>query len=142
MKTSLKPGKDFVGIGAFALIFNSQKKVLLTKAKMSDKKGKDYVNIWSMPGGTLEFGETCQECLVREIKEELGIKISNIKLLNYNDYIKGDKHWIALNFSASTSENPKNLEIENNQEIAWFNLDELPDNISPYTKRCLELRKL
>lgn len=135
----LGQGKDYVGIGAFALIFNNQKQVLLTKAKVSEKKGKDYENIWSMPGGALEFGETCEECLKREIKEEMGIKISNIKLLNYNDYIKTDKHWLALNFSASTDEEAKNLEKDKNEKIAWFDLDDLPNNLSPYTKECLEL---
>jgi 8-oxo-dGTP diphosphatase len=138
-KDILKPGRDYVGVGAFALIFNNQKQVLLTKAKASEKKGKGYENIWSMPGGTLEFGETCEECLKREIKEELGIKIRNIKLLNYNNYIKTDKHWLALNFSVLADEEAKNLEADKNEKIAWFNLDDLPDNLSPYTKECLGL---
>jgi len=80
MKNILKPGRDFIGVGVFALVKNSEGKIILTKAKSSEKKGKDYEGIWSMPGGTVEFGETCEDALRREIKEELGIDISDIAL--------------------------------------------------------------
>ncbi|MFA6896701.1 MAG: NUDIX domain-containing protein [Patescibacteria group bacterium] len=135
----LKSGKDFIGIGVFALIKNGKGEILLTKAKSSEKRGKDYEGIWSMSGGTLEFGETCEEGLEREIMEELGINISDIKLLNYNDYIKDEKHWLALNFSAQTKEEARNMELEKNEEMKWFSLEDIPQNVSPYTKECWEI---
>jgi 8-oxo-dGTP diphosphatase len=39
-------------------------------------KDMDLPLKWELPGGKIEEGETAQECLVREIKEELGIHIS------------------------------------------------------------------
>ncbi|MFA6526784.1 MAG: NUDIX domain-containing protein [Candidatus Buchananbacteria bacterium] len=135
----LKPGKDFIGIGVFALITDKDNKIILTKAIPSEKKGVDYKDIWSMPGGTVEFGETVEVCLKREILEELGIAIFDIRLLNYNDYITDNKHWIALNVSAKTNDEFRNLEPEKHEAISSFSFDAIPDNISPYTKKCLNI---
>lgn len=58
-----------------ALILENDKgEILLTKRKVAPKKG-----YWDLPGGFIEFKETVEESLAREIKEELGIKIKDIK---------------------------------------------------------------
>ena len=139
MENLLKPGRDFIGVGVFALILNEKGEVILTKARRSEKKGEDYEGIWSMPGGTLEFGETCEEGLRREIREELGIDIDDIRLLDYNDYIRDGKHWLALNFSARALGEARNMEPEKNEEVRYFAPDNIPENISPFTKRCCEI---
>lgn len=139
MENIFKPGINFIGVGVFALIGNDRGGVILTQAKSSEKKGKDYEDIWSMPGGTLEFGETCEEGLRREIKEELDIDIFGIELLGYNDYIKDGKHWLALNFSASTKGEAKNMEPDKNRSVLWFDLENIPENVSIYTKKCCEV---
>jgi len=46
--------------------------VLISKRHTDDLLG----GLWELPGGTRESGETLEECLVREIWEELGIKIA------------------------------------------------------------------
>jgi len=50
---------------------------------------------WEFPGGKLELGETLEECLAREIKEELGLDIAVNKLFMSIDYDYPDKS-IAL----------------------------------------------
>ena len=45
------------------------------------KKRKDYQNYYTFPGGGLEEGETEEEGTIREIKEELGIKVKVTKKL-------------------------------------------------------------
>lgn len=33
---------------------------------------------WDFPGGGLDFGETCQECLIREVREEMGLQVVHV----------------------------------------------------------------
>ncbi len=56
------------------IIINTNSDVLLVKRKFEPKKG-----FWDLPGGFIEINETLEESTIREIKEELGVKIENIK---------------------------------------------------------------
>jgi mutator protein MutT len=56
---------------AAALIFDKGK-LLITQRRPDDH----LPNLWEFPGGKVEPGENFEECLVREIREELGIEIS------------------------------------------------------------------
>jgi|GEM_PF-156975 len=138
----LKPGRDCIGVSVFGLVFNQKKEFLLIRTKPSGKKTREYDKIWSMPGGTIEMGETAEEALKREIKEEVGLKISDPELLCYNDYIKKseDRHWLSLNFKANTSSD--RFQIDDKAEVAdckWFTFANVPTNISPFTQKCLAL---
>lgn len=46
----------------------------------------DYKDYWEIPGGKLEPGETPEECIVREIKEELATEIKAEKILGVVEY--------------------------------------------------------
>ena len=54
-----------------AAILRNNNKVLIAQRAASDRLSLK----WEFPGGKVEPGETCEECLAREIKEELGIDI-------------------------------------------------------------------
>jgi len=56
-----------------ALIFNQRNELLLTKRRFSPAKG-----MLDFPGGFAEPGETIEECLMREIKEELNLTITSL----------------------------------------------------------------
>lgn len=58
------------------IIINEQGKILIAKRSNTDERFKNY---WSLPGGTAEKGETFENALKREIKEELNCKIKWIK---------------------------------------------------------------
>lgn len=59
-----------------AIIINKENKILLVKRKFPPKKG-----YWDVPGGFIEPGESAEESLKRELKEELGISLSEISYL-------------------------------------------------------------
>lgn len=56
------------------IIENDKGEILLTKRKFEPRKG-----YWDLPGGFVELGETVEESTIREIKEELGLDIKDIK---------------------------------------------------------------
>lgn len=51
---------------------------------------KDGQKLWDLPGGKMEFGETAEETLKREIYEELGIEIEPIKVIYTWNYMQDD----------------------------------------------------
>lgn len=67
-------------VTAAILINNS--KVLIAKRKATEKLG----NMWEFPGGKIENGETPEECLQREIKEEFNIDIEADKFFGESIY--------------------------------------------------------
>jgi ADP-ribose pyrophosphatase YjhB (NUDIX family) len=100
-----------------ALIYNSKYEVLMIK---TDKwSGK-----WGIPGGKIEYGETSESALEREIAEETNLTISNIKFILSQDSIESDEffkpaHFILLNYTCTTNEE-SNVELnEEAQEYCW-----------------------
>lgn len=56
------------------------------------KKGRGpYKGRWDLPGGKIDFGETTEEALRREINEETGLKIKSAKLIDAIGYKKYTK---------------------------------------------------
>jgi len=87
-------------------------------------------NTWGLPGGHLEFNETLEECAAREIKEEIGINITNIKFgaLTNDIFEKEQKHYITIFMTADyESGDAKVLEPEKSKELNWFRWNELPE---------------
>ena len=74
------PGKR---MAAGALIFNEKDELLIVKTS--------YKNYWSIPGGVIEENESPRQGCIREIKEEIGLEINNIKFLCV-DYTKADEN--------------------------------------------------
>ena len=51
------------------------------------KKGRGpYKGLYDLPGGRIEFGESVETALRREIEEEVGSTITNLSFLGYNEY--------------------------------------------------------
>ncbi len=71
-----------------AAIIRNRKKILISKRP----KGKHLEGYWEFPGGKRNEGETLEECLIREIHEELGLNIQVLKKITtttheYNDRV-------------------------------------------------------
>lgn len=80
-----------------AAIIYQDGKVLLTRRGPGEK----LAGFWEFPGGKIEHGETYQECLTREIKEELNLQIEVGEVLTTSTYKyeHGEIHLIALEAS-------------------------------------------
>lgn len=119
-----KAGKDYIGVGVGALIFNDEGHLLLT---LRGKKAKNERGKWEIPGGAVEFGETIENALKREIKEELDIEIEVLEMLQLCDHIipYENEHWVSPTYICKiTKGEPKILEPEKCDEIGWFSLED------------------
>ncbi|WP_373229005.1 8-oxo-dGTP diphosphatase MutT [Cohnella sp.] len=70
---------------AAAIIENEQGQILIARRRM----GKSQAGLWEFPGGKIEMGETPEACLVRELREEMGIEIEPYAWFGVNEYDYG-----------------------------------------------------
>ena len=107
-------------IGAFAVIFDEEDRVLCVKANYASQ-------YWSTPGGRVEAGESPAETLIREVLEETGFVIEPGELIGV--YAKPYRDDLVLSFRASIiGREPwsPNHEIS---EIGFYKIDELPEKM-------------
>lgn len=96
-------------------------KILLVK-----RSHPPYQDFWAIPGGYVEFGETCEEATIREVEEETGLK-TKIKTL-IGVYSKPQRHpqqaiSVAYLLEIIGGKVKKSQEAK---EIGWFSLYSLP----------------
>lgn len=80
----LYPSRPIVGVGA--IIF-CKGKILLEKRNNEPGRGK-----WSVPGGMVELGETLEQTVVREVKEETSLSVNNPVLIDATTQITSDEN--------------------------------------------------
>lgn len=103
-----------------------EEKILLAQRKSSHGAGE-----YAFPGGHLEYMESFEDCVKREIAEECGIQIKNIRFLflaNLKKY--APKHYVHVGLVADwAGGEPQILEPQKSEEWNWYSLDQLPDNL-------------
>jgi 8-oxo-dGTP diphosphatase len=80
-----KPGKVIPTTRVSVVVLTADGKILLVKHR---KGSRQY---WVLPGGRLEYGETFQECAIRELKEETGLDIKVQRLIYMSEAIAPDR---------------------------------------------------
>ena len=102
------------------LIFNSQNQLLITRRGSGDFKGK-----WEFPGGKLEENETEEQCLKREIFEELNIDI-NVDYFLMNNSHSYPTFTVELISYVSTIRNG-DIELFDHDKYEWVEINRLKE---------------
>jgi len=131
----MKKGVDFIGVGVGAVILNHEGKIFLAKR---GSEARNERNKWECPGGGVEFGDTLEETLVREMKEEYGFEVEPVELLDVCNHIlsQESQHWVSPAFICRVKSGfPKIMEPHKCEEIGWYTLDQAEKmNLTEVTK--------
>lgn len=116
---------DRPGVGIGVIIQNEQGQVLIGKRKGSHSPH------YSIPGGHLENGEAFEEAAKKEIQEETGLIIRNLKLValtnNLRTYQESGKHYVSITFLCTDYEGtPQVMEPEKCESWGWYAPTDLP----------------
>ncbi|MBI2065686.1 MAG: NUDIX domain-containing protein [Candidatus Zambryskibacteria bacterium] len=109
-----------VGVGVMIM---KDGKVLLGKRKGSHGEGE-----YAWPGGHMEYMESFTDCAKREVMEETGMEIDNIRLLRvYNLKEYAPKHYCDIGLIADWKNGePKIMEPNKIEGWGWYDLEALP----------------
>lgn len=101
------------------------------KVLWSKRKGSFGAGLWGGVGGHVEHGETLEHAILRELAEECGIKVKNLRVLCVSDFLThSPKHYVDVGFTAEwESGEPQILEPEKCDGWEWRDLNDIPDRI-------------
>lgn len=114
-------------VSAGALITNSKKEILLLDHVLRPKSG------WGIPGGFMNHNEQPESAVAREVMEEVGLEINNIKLIRARTV---GRH-IEMLFTAESEGEPEILSREI-MSAGWFSIEKIPAEMHPPQKFVVE----
>ena len=116
------PDHPRVGVGA--VVFHGRR-VLLVRRGGPPAAGK-----WSVPGGLVELGETTEEAVRREVREECGCDVRLIGLAGIVERVIRDEagrvryHWVLVDYAAVADGDAVRAGTDA-AEARWFDMDEV-----------------
>lgn len=124
-------------IAAGAFIIKDNKVLLALRQNSSCDNG-----LYCIPGGRVENGEPVQHALIREIEEEVGLKVNpkDMQLAHVISFKKADgKELISFDFIVNAWQGePVNNEPHKHAYIKWYDLNNLPGNLIERHKTAYE----
>ncbi len=132
--------RPVIMVGACVLILNRREQSLLLILRSDNGS-------WALPGGALEPGETLEQCAMREAYEETGLKLEGLKLLTiasgpelFYRYPNGDEVFnVSAMYSSSQYTGAVRHQPGESQDIRFFPLTAMPENLSPPDREMLKL---
>ncbi len=129
MPAEPQPGEERARfrIGVFAVIERDGRYLL---ARRRD------IGWWNLAGGGLEYGETVEEGLAREVREEIGVEIEVVRLIGV--YSKPRKREVVLTFLCRLAGNAQPGTSDEVSEVAWFLPEAFPADLLPKHRQRLD----
>ena len=128
----IQPPKVGIGIAIF-----KDQQILIGKRTNIHGAGA-----YAVPGGHLEYMESFLECAEREVQEETGVRIKNVRFLCVVNHKENGKHFVGIGLAADWSQGePKILEPNKCENWDWYDLNNLPDPQFGVLPACIEALK-
>ncbi|WP_369310838.1 NUDIX hydrolase [Providencia rettgeri] len=132
-----QPTHVIVGVGV--IITNQYGQILL------GKRSSKHAPYWSIFGGHVDPGETFETCAIREIKEEIGIDITNPTVFgisnNLQTYQQEGKHTVSicLHVEYNGDKPPQIMEPDKCESLMWVSPNALPEPHFEASRNAIEL---
>ncbi|MFA9458479.1 NUDIX hydrolase [Halalkalibacter sp. AB-rgal2] len=123
--------------GSVVIILNEKNKVLLQKR---------HDGSWGLPGGLMDLGESFEEVATREVFEETGLVVENLKLLNV---FSGSEHYLKVSngdelysvtavYYTKDASGEINVDYSESEKMEYYPLNNLPKEITVLDKGFIE----
>jgi 8-oxo-dGTP diphosphatase len=133
--------RPYVGMG---ILVQRGNQILLGK-----RRGSHGAGYYAAPGGHLEYGESFELAVRREVREETGLEITNLRLLAVGNYLftrpaqarqeAGQRHYVDVDFVCEAPVGEAQLrEPDKCEGWAWYTLGALPEPLFIVTQRMIE----
>jgi len=100
--------------GTSIIFVNDKRQVLLFLR--DDKPGIPYRNMWDVPGGHVDNDETPEQCIVREMKEEMDLNLEEFQLFSVMEFT--DR--IEYTFWKKADLDIEKINLHEGQKLKWF----------------------
>lgn len=111
---------------AAIILENNNKEILLYLR--DNKPNIPFPNHWDLFGGYIEDGETPEEALVREVKEELDYDLKEYKFFKKYDCNEGDAHPnVKFVYIGKVDKQIEELTLQEGERLQFFSREEIPN---------------
>ncbi|MGR9049587.1 NUDIX hydrolase [Halobacillus faecis] len=115
--------------GAVVIIENDQQEILLQHRKDGG---------WGLPGGLMELGESLEETARREVKEETGLQLGALELL---DIFSGEEYFFKVSngdelysvtavYKANEYVGKLEVDVEESRDVSFFSMKKIPADLT------------
>jgi 8-oxo-dGTP diphosphatase len=117
---------DYPRLGVGAVVFHGQRVLLVRRG------GPPSADKWSLPGGLVELGETTEEAVRREVREECGCDVRLLGLAGVLDRVIRDGagrvryHWVLVDYAA-VADSDAICAGTDAAEARWVHVDEVAE---------------
>ncbi len=143
MKKTMIKGIDYTGVAIVYFCHDGKGNFVMSKR---NNNARDEHGRWDIGGGGLEFGDTVEHTIRKEVKEEYCTDVLSYEYLGFRDVhrVREGKpdHWVALDFKILIDpKKVKNGEPHKFDDVKLFRFETLPDPVHSQFPTFLKLYK-